>query len=36
MLKIVVDDDDNEYGLDKIAGWHKETKERVSKIGGAK
>ena len=33
MLKIVVDDEDNEYGLDEMEEWYKETKERVSEVG---
>ena len=32
MLKIVVDDNDNEYGLDEMDTWYQETKERVSKV----
>ena len=33
ILKIVIDDDDNEYGLDEMNTWYQETKKRVSKVG---
>ena len=33
MMKIVVDDDDIDYNLDKMEEWYKETKERVSEVG---
>jgi len=33
MLKIVVDNEDNEYGLDGIEEWHKDIKEKQSKVG---
>jgi len=33
ILKIVIDDDDNEYGLDEMDTWYQETKKRVSKVG---
>ena len=33
MLKIVVDNDDNEYGLDEMEEWYEDAKEKISKIG---